>query len=147
MQVIRRAEMERGRSAALPSTLDRSGTAAGLRAGQWAGVFAAALIAIIMARPAMAAVCRVPADVLCSGCVERLSIRIMPGGACRVSFITPASSESNGAGKFVDIDVEAGPPHPARHRVTAPRLSAARPAAPQPPSAGCFLFNGRRFCE
>jgi hypothetical protein len=92
-------------------------------------------------------VCHVPAAVLCERCVERLAIRLTPGGACRVSFTTPSSRDSTGATNFVDIDVEAEPPRPSRHRVSAPPLSAAKPAAPLRPSAECFVFNGRRFCE
>jgi hypothetical protein len=95
----------------------------------------------------MAAVCHVPAAVLCGGCVEHLSIRVTPSGACRVSFTVPSSSESTGATNFVDIDVEAEPPRPSRRRVSASRLSAAKPAAPLRPSVECFVFNGRRFCE
>src|SRR5215467_10461242 len=41
-------------------------------------------------QPAAAAVCRVPAAVLCEGCVDQLSNRVAPGGTCRISF-TPAS--------------------------------------------------------
>jgi hypothetical protein len=85
--------------------------------------------------------------VLCERCVERLSIRVTPSGACRVSFTAPSSRESTGATNFVDIDVEAEPPRPSRRRVSAPYLSAAKPAAPLRPSAECFVFNGRRFCE
>jgi hypothetical protein len=95
----------------------------------------------------MAAVCHVPAAVMCEGCVERLSIRVTPGGACRVSFTARAPSESTGATNFVDIDVEAEPPRPSRRRASAPLRSAAKPGAPLRPSAECFIFNGRRFCE
>jgi hypothetical protein len=147
MQRTRREEMRRDRSASPPSSSDRSEIAAGWGAGQSTAIFVAALIGIVTGRPAMAAVCHVPAAVLCEGCVERLSIRVTPGGACRVSFTAPALSESTGATKFVDVEVEAEPPRPPRHRVSAPRLSAAKPAAPLRPSAECFIFNGRRFCE
>jgi hypothetical protein len=109
--------------------------------------FVAAWIGLVMwSQPATAAVCHVPAAVLCEGCVGRLSIRVTPGGVCRVSFTSVPSPESTGATPFVDIDVEAEPPRPARHRVSGP-LSATRTAASPRPSAGCFVFNGRRFCE
>ena len=91
------------------------------------------------------AVCHVPAAVLCEGCAERLSIRVTPGGACRITFTAPASPASTATAKFVDINVEAEPARPARHR--APRLSDAKPEGPLHPQAGCFIFNGRRFCE
>src|SRR5262249_47456720 len=130
MQWIRREETRRDQSAPLPSLSGRSRIATGQRYGRRFAVFAAALIGIATDEPAMAAVCHVPAAVLCDGCVERLSIRVTPGGACRVSFTAPVSPESTGAARFVDINVEAEPPRPVRHRVGAPRLSATRPAAP-----------------
>jgi hypothetical protein len=110
-------------------------------------VFVAAWIGLVTwCQPATAAVCHVPAAVLCDGCVGRLSIHVTPGGACRVSFTSVPSPESTGAVPFVDIDVEAEPPRMARHRVSGPRLSTTR-TAPLRQSAGCFVFNGRRFCE
>ena len=137
----RREEIRRGENAPWPSSSAWSGIT-----GRRAGVLAAAvLIGIIACRPAMAAVCHVPAAVLCEGCAERLSIRVTPGGACRITFTAPASPASTATAKFVDINVEAEPARPARHR--APRLSDAKPEGPLHPQAGCFIFNGRRFCE
>ena len=118
-----------------------------ITAGREAAVFAGALMGIVTwCQPATAAVCHIPAAVVCPGCVERLSIRVTPGGACRITFTSPASPEAAEAGKFVDINVDTEPPRPARRRVT-PHLSDAKPAVPLRPSAGCFVFNGRRFCE
>jgi hypothetical protein len=139
---------------------DRSVILAGQRTGRSAdraacqgatlrtSIFVAAWIGLVAwCQPATAAVCHVPAAVLCDGCVGRLSIRVTPGGACRVSFTSVPSSESTEAVPFVDIDVEAEPPRPARHGVGKPRLLATGTAASPRPSAGCFVFNGRRFCE
>jgi hypothetical protein len=146
MQWTRWEEVRRDRSASSPSS-DRSEIAVGWGAGQWTAIFAAALIGIVTGQPAIAAVCHVPAAMLCEGCVERLSIRVTPGGTCRISFTAPASRESSAATKFVDVNVEAEPSRPSRRHVSAPRLSAAKPAAPLRQSAECFVFNGRRFCE
>jgi hypothetical protein len=136
----RREEIRRGENAPWPSPSAWSGIT-----GRRAGILAAVLIGIAMCRPAVAAVCHVPAAVLCEGCAERLSIRVTPGGACRITFTAPASPASTATAKFVDINVEAEPARPARHR--APRLSDAKPEGPLHPQAGCFIFNGRRFCE
>ena len=139
----RREEIRRGENAPWPSSSAWSGIT-----GRRAGVLAAAvLIGIIACRPAMAAVCHVPAAVLCEGCAERLSIRVTPGGACRVSFTAPASPQPTGAVRFIDINVEAEPPRASHHRVSPSRRTAVKPAAPLRPQAECFVFNGRRFCE
>ena len=112
------------------------------------GLAAAALAGIAAwCQPAAAAVCRVPAAVLCDGCVERLSIRVAPGGACRISFTPATSPEQAGSAKFVDINIETEPPRATVHRVSAPHLPVARHAAPLRASTACFVFNGRRFCE
>jgi hypothetical protein len=134
-----REEIRRGENAPWPSSAWSGMT------GQRAGILAAVLTGITMCRPAVAAVCHVPAAVLCEGCAERLSIRVTPGGACRITFTAPASPEATAAAKFVDINVEAEPARPARRRAS--RLSDAKPEAPFRPQAGCFVFNGRRFCE
>jgi len=97
-------------------------------------------------QPAAAAVCRIPAAVLCEGCAEKLSIRIAPGGACRISFTPATPPDQVGSAKFVDINVEPEPPRPTIHRVNAPHLSIVRHATPSRASA-CFVFNSRRFCE
>jgi hypothetical protein len=142
MQGISRKELQPPLTACLPLSSDRAA------AGQGAFVFTGALIGIVAwCQPAMAAACHVPAAVLCDGCVKRLSIRVTPGGACRVSFTAPVTPVSAEAGKFVDINVEAEPSRPAHRRVSTPHLSDAKPAAPLRPPAGCFVFNGRRFCE
>jgi len=78
--------------------------------------------------------------------VERLLIRVAPGGTCRISFSPATSPEQTAATKFVDISVEAEPPRAAIHRLSAPRLSAVR-QVPLRVSPACFVFNGRRFCE
>jgi hypothetical protein len=96
---------------------------------------------------AAAAVCRVPAAVLCKGCVQRLSIRIAAGGACRISFTSAAPNEQTGAVTFVDIDIDTESHRPRLHRVTAPPLSAGEHAVTSRASGRCFVFNGRRFCE
>jgi hypothetical protein len=97
-------------------------------------------------QPAVAAVCRVPAAVLCEGCAEKLSIRIAPGGACRISFTPATPPDQVGSAKFVDINIEPEPPRPTMHRVSTPHLSIARHAGPSRAPA-CFVFNSRRFCE
>lgn len=108
--------------------------------------FAAFALAGIVAwcQPAAAAVCRVPAAVLCEGCAEKLSIRIAHGGACRISFTPATPPEQAGSAKFVDITIETETPRPTMHRVSMPHLSIVRHAAPL---RACFVFNGRRFCE
>jgi len=105
------------------------------------------LTGIAWCQPAAAAVCRVPAAVLCEGCVERLSIRVTPSGACRISFSPTTSPEQAGATKFVDINVEAEAPRAALHHVSASRPSVARHGPPLRASPACFVFNSRRFCE
>lgn len=111
------------------------------------GLAAVALTAIAWCQPAAAAVCRVPAAVLCEGCVERLSIRVAPGGTCRISFSPATSPEQTGATKFVDIKIEAEAPRATIHRESAPRLSVGTRMGPGRVSPACFVFNGRRFCE
>ena len=144
MPSISQGKLRPAHAASLPALSRRGGIAGGREIFALAG----AMIGIMTwCLPAMAAVCRVPAALLCEGCVERLSIRVTPGGVCRISFTSPASTESAEAGKFVDINVEAEPPRPVHRRVIAPRLSDASPAAPSRPAARCFAFNGRRFCE
>jgi hypothetical protein len=143
MQRIWQEELQLAEAA----SLSRSSHRRGISTGRLAFVFTGALTAFVMCQPATAAVCHVPAAVLCQGCVERLSIRVTTGGVCRVSFTASASSEPAEAGKFIDINVEAEAPRPAHHRASAPHLSDAKPAAPLRPSTGCFVFNGRRFCE
>lgn len=108
---------------------------------------AAIAVTSIACQPAAAAVCRVPAAILCEGCVERLSIRVAPGGACRISFSPAASADQNPAMKFVDINIETEAPRTTVHRVSASRLSVLRHTAPLRASPACFVFNGRRFCE
>jgi len=96
-------------------------------------------------QPAAATVCRVPAAVLCEGCVEQLSIRVAPGGTCRISFTPATPTEQAGAAKFVDINIETAPPRATIHRVSVPHPSIAGNALRLRPA--CFFFNGRRFCE
>jgi hypothetical protein len=112
-----------------------------------AGFVALALTGMAWSQPAAAAVCRVPAALLCEGCVERLSIRVAADGRCRVSFSPATASEQTATAKFVDINVEAEAPRATIHRVSAPHLSVARHAIPLRISPACFVFNGRRFCE
>jgi hypothetical protein len=111
------------------------------------GVVAVALVAIAAwCQPAAAALCRVPAGVLCEGCVERLSIRVAPGGTCRISFTPATPPEQAGSTKFVDINIETAPPRATIHRVSAPHSSiGGHPRLRESPV--CFVFNGRRFCE
>jgi hypothetical protein len=123
--------------------LHRSGIE--IRVKAW--IAAVALTGIAWYQPAAAAVCRVPAAILCEGCVERLSLRIVPGGTCRISFSPASSSEQTGAIKFVDINVEAAVPRATSHHVSAPRPSVGSQIVPARVSPACFVFNGRRFCE
>jgi len=128
---------------AAPRAKRRGGVETWLKA--W--LAAVTLTGIAWSQPAMAAVCRVPAALLCEGCVERLSIRVTAGGSCRVSFSSATSSEQTATGKFVDINVETEAPRATIHRVSAPHLSAVRHPVPLRVSPACFVFNGRRFCE
>jgi hypothetical protein len=140
MQRMLRKELQPPRLASLPSSTDRS-------AAKGAFLLTGALIGIMpWCEASMAAVCHVPAAVLCQGCVERLSIRVTPGGVCQISFASPASPASQDVGKFVDINIEAGSPRPVRRRASTPNLSDAKPAPLRRPAA-CFVFNGRNFCE
>jgi hypothetical protein len=118
-----------------------------IKTGVRVGLVAVAVTGIGWCQPVVAAVCRVPAAVLCEGCVERLSIRVGPGGVCRVSFSPPMSPTQSGAKKFVDISIETEAPRAAIHRANPPRLSVVRNTAPIRASPPCFVFNGRRFCE
>jgi hypothetical protein len=135
--------VQSGQDAALWTRPNRSGIETCVRAGL-AGV---TLTWIGWCQPAAATVCRVPAAVLCEGCVGRLSIRIAPGGTCRIGFTSATSIGQTGTVKFVDIDVETEPHRPAPHRVSAPHPSVVRDAVPLRASSSCFVFNGRRFCE
>jgi hypothetical protein len=137
-----REESQLSQTPPLPSSPYRGGIAA-----RGAFVFASALMTLVTWQPATAAVCHVPTALLCQGCVERLSIRVTRDGACKVSFPSPSAPESAEAGTFVDIHVEAETPRSVHRRVRAPYLSDAKPAAPLRTPAGCFVFNGRRFCE
>src|SRR5262245_61092785 len=87
-----RLAVQSGQGAALRARPDRSRIKA--------GVVALALTGIAWSQPAAAAVCRVPAAVLCERCVERLSIRVAPNGACRISFSPATSPDETGAAKF-----------------------------------------------
>jgi len=131
--------MQSGKRAALWARRDRSRIKI--------GVAALALTWIAWSQPAAAAVCRVPAAVLCEGCVERLSIRVAPGGACRISFSPATSPDETGAAKFVDINIETDAPRAAIRRTSASPLSILRHTVPLHASPACFVFNGRRFCE
>jgi hypothetical protein len=143
-QTQHRLEVARFRRyAALWTRPDRSGIESGIRAG----LVAVVLTGIGWCETAAAAVCRVPAAVLCKGCVQRLSIRIAAGGACRISFTSAAPNEQTGAVTFVDIDIDTESHRPRLHRVTAPPLSAGEHAVTSRASGRCFVFNGRRFCE
>jgi hypothetical protein len=128
---------------AMPAQSDRTGIEIRFRTR----FIASALIGIAAwCQPAAAAVCRVPAAVLCEGCVERLSIRVTSDGACRISFTPATPPEQVGSAKFVDINIEATPPRTTIHRVSAPHPSiTGHPRLRE--SAVCFVFNGRRFCE
>lgn len=131
-------EMQPAQIATAPPPTDPSGVTPGRRAG----VAAAALIGTVACcQSATAAVCHIPAAVLCEGCVERLSIRVAPGGACRISFTSATPVEQTGTAKFVDISVETESQRPTLRRMSA------RHAVPLRPSPGCFVFNSRRFCE
>src|SRR5712671_2309874 len=138
-----RLAMQPGQGAALWARPDRSGIEAGIKAG----LAAVALTGFAWCQPAVAAVCRVPAAVLCEGCVERLSIRVAPDRTCRISFSPVTSPEQTGAAKFVDINIETAAPRATIHHVSAPRLSVIRHTVPLRVSPACFVFNGRRFCE
>jgi hypothetical protein len=135
--------MHSGQDSALRARPDQSGIVTRVKAG----LAAVALTGIAWCQPAAAAVCRVPAAVLCEGCVERLSIRVAPSGTCRISFSPAISPEQTGATRFVDINIEAEAPRAAIHHVSAPRLSVVRHTVPLRVSPACFVFNGRRFCE
>jgi hypothetical protein len=141
-QTRHRLVMQSPEGGALRARSDRNGIETRVKAG----LAALELTGIAWCHPAAAAACRVPAAVLCEGCVERLSIRIAPGGKCQISF-SPATSPETGATKFVDINIETEAPWATVHRVSAPHLSVARRAVPLRTSAACFVFNGRRFCE
>src|SRR5258707_147778 len=135
--------MQSARDAALWPSPHRGGIETRVKA--W--LAAVALTGIAWCQPAAAAVCRVPAAILCEGCVERLSIRVAPGGTCRISFSPASSPEQTGAIKFVDINVEAEAPRATIHRLSAPRPSVGTYTVPARVSPACFVFNGRRFCE
>jgi hypothetical protein len=135
--------LQSAHDAALWARPDRSGIE--IRVKAW--LAAVALTGIAWCQPAAAAVCRVPAAVLCEGCVERLSIRIAPGGTCRISFSPASSREQTGAIKFVDIIVEAVAPRATIHRLSLPHPSVGSHTVPARVSPACFVFNGRHFCE
>jgi hypothetical protein len=135
--------MQSAQNVAVPARPDRTGIGFCFRAK-----FVAATLTGIAAccQPAVAAVCHVPAAVLCEGCVEQLSIRVTPGGMCRISFTPATPPEQAGSAKFVDITIETAQPRATIHRVSAPHSSTSgHPRLRE--SSVCFVFNGRRFCE
>jgi hypothetical protein len=82
---------------------DRSAIRIG--AGLGAGLATTALMGIAWCEPAMATMCRVPAAVLCEGCVERLSIRIAPNSST-------STSKPNGRESTVGMRLACRPPDP-----------------------------------
>ncbi len=101
---------------------------------------------IMTPQRSFATVCHVPAALLCEGCVERLSFRVRGDGVCWISFARVAADAAPSA-KFVDINIETEPPGTLRHRVNPARRPVDKLATPLRPTAACFAFNGRRFCE
>ena len=142
-RIQHRLVMQSGEGAALWMRAHRRGVATRAKAG----LAAVTLTGMAWSQPAPAAMCRVPAALLCEGCVERLSVRVTADGRCRVSFSTATSPEQTATAKFVDINIETEAPRTTLHRVSAPHVSAARHTVPLRASPACFVFNGRRFCE
>ena len=97
-------------------------------------------------KSAAAATCQVPANLLCEGCAEHLSIRIDTSGTCRISFTPGNRSAGDEAGKSVPIQIEVDSSKP-RFRSTAKPRRLAKKLPRGNLSAACFDFNGRRFCE
>ena len=83
-------------------------------------------------------VCNIPHALLCDGCASQVSITLVQGGTCRISFTPAAAGAPAGATSF-------------SFHVLTPAVVAARPrpaaAAPAAPSSKCFVFNGNQYCE
>jgi hypothetical protein len=107
------------------------------------------LLAISLAAPAAKPAeysCSLPRALLCEGCARELEVAIQPGGACRVSFVTPPGLAPAGPAGNIELRVRVAPMlagGPVRlfrpRRTVAARLGAAGPR--------CFVFNGSRYCE
>lgn len=111
-----------------------------------------ALVAVVLCgilsltAPAHAAICHIPAAVLCEGCATQLTVRVNHDGSCRISFTATEATPITG-GKVVDIKVETDAPRTPAHRPGASRLRVAKQLALPRASAPCFVFTGRRYCE
>jgi hypothetical protein len=89
--------------------------------------------------------CFVPRALLCEGCARELEVAIQPGGACRVSFVTPSGVAPAGPVGNLELRVRLAPVvayNPSlifrQRRITA-RVAARGPR--------CFVFNGSQYCE
>lgn len=98
---------------------------------------------------AYAAVCEVPAQVLCPGCAKDIRIRITRSGLCQVTF-TPGTGEASGRPVRIEIShpeqtraQRRQRPRFVRHRRSMPEQAAQIGAS----GSRCFMFNGRRYCE
>jgi hypothetical protein len=106
---------------------------------------------VATAAPSASYACNVPRALLCEGCASQIQVTLLPGGACRVSFTTPATS-SGGAPvgqEAISFHIEAPVVRMgAMRRRPAPwRLAAAQRRRPVPVQARCFHFNGNEYCE
>jgi hypothetical protein len=88
--------------------------------------------------------CKVPLAVLCPGCATDVRIALQPDGGCRVDFTPSSVGASASAAGSVTLQIQS--PQPTYRRgvyARARRLAATAPVA----RGGCFVFNGRHYCE
>jgi hypothetical protein len=121
------------------------------RASGWRGALRWLILlgALASIESASAAMCNIPAALLCEGCAEHVSIRVNLNGVCRISFTPGDGSTSDGSGKSVRMEIEIDRP---KARVlgsikTRRQQSVVNQLLRKDVSASCFQFNGRRFCE
>lgn len=111
----------------------------------------------VAAAPAARYVCAVPRALLCERCAAEMTIALLPGGGCRISFTPPVP----------DPDMTTSPTAPAVERfsfaVISPLSAIGRRIAPRawraqaararraleakPVQSRCFAFNGNSYCE
>ena len=112
------------------------------------------LLALAAGAPAASAgalySCSVPRALLCEGCASQVTITLLPGGSCRVSFTPsaapPAASPAGASAFTFEVQPPVATTNVYRRRVVAY-------AHPYPAAVGggalsrCFVFNGNRYCE
>lgn len=101
-----------------------------------------AALLIAMAAPAAAQTCRIPRELLCPGCAEKLTLTIQRSGRC---VVTAAPQAASLASSRSDLVIRLVDDRNSLARTIRPRerVFAMTPlGAPR-----CFTFQERRYCE